>query len=149
MAGKVKPIPEGLSTVTPHLFVKDAAKAIDFYKKALAAEELARMPGPDGKTLLHGAIRIGNSTVFVADPFGPGAKASEASLMVFVEDVDKLFNRAVEAGCKVIMPLANQFWGDRYGIVADPFGQTWQMATHVEDVPPEEMAKRAAKPAGA
>jgi len=139
---KPKPIPEGVSTVTPHLFIKDSSRAIDFYKKAFGAEELNRIPAPDGKGVIHAVVRIGNAPVFIADPFGPQPLETKSSLFVFVENVDELFARAVRAGCQVAMPLDNMFWGDRYGIVTDPYGNQWQLATHVEDVSPEEMARR-------
>jgi uncharacterized glyoxalase superfamily protein PhnB len=145
----VKAIPEGLHAVTPHLVVKGGADAIAFYKKAFGAQELHRMPGPDGK-LMHAAIKIGDSQIFLADehpqmghksPLGLGG--SPVSLHVYVDDVDTVFQKAVAAGAKVRMPVMDMFWGDRYGQVTDPFGHEWSIATHIEDVPPEEMPKRA------
>ncbi len=145
-------IPEGMHTVTPHLVIRGAGKAIEFYKKAFSAVEVMRMPGPDGVTIGHAEIKIGDSTVFLADEW-PGANvASPAKLggtsvaiHLFVKDCDATFNQAVAAGAKVSMPLMNMFWGDRYGKVTDPFGHEWGIATHLEDVPPAEMAKRAAE----
>lgn len=151
MANPVKPIPEGYHTVTPHLSVKGAAQAIEFYKKAFGAEELARHPGPDGK-LMHAAIKIGDSIVFLNDEFlemgmlGPESVGGTSVILhLYVEDVDAAFNRAVAAGAKVQMPLTDKFWGDRYGMLSDPFGHRWSLATHIEDVTPEQMAERAAK----
>ncbi len=148
----VKPIPEGFSSVTPHLIIKDAAKAIDFYKKAFGAEEICRMPGPDGKTVMHAEIKIGNSHVMLADEFpeygcvGPQTlKGSSVTIHLYVNDADKVYNQAVAAGAKATMPPTDMFWGDRYGKLEDPFGHNWSVATHIEDVSPEECAKRAAK----
>ena len=149
MAGKVKPIPDGCHTVTPHLIVKGAAKAMDFYKKAFGAEELMRCPGPDGKSLCHAELQIGNSHVYVCDEFpdmgavSPLAlKGSPVTIHLYVEDADAVFNQAVKAGAQSTMPLADMFWGDRYGEVEDPFGFRWGLATHTEDLTPEEIAKR-------
>ncbi len=152
MAKAAKPIPEGCHTVTPHLVIKGAAKAIDFYKKAFGAQEMFRMPGPDGQTLMHAEIRIGDSVIFLADEFPDmGAERAPQSLggtsvtiHLYVPDVDATFNQAVKAGAKPSMPVMDMFWGDRYGKVTDPFGHEWSIATHKEDVPPEEMGKRAA-----
>jgi len=147
---KVTPVPEGYHTLTPYLVVDRASEAIEFYKRAFGAAEIARMPGPGGK-VMHAEIQIGDSRLMLSDEFpemgGRSPKAfggSPASLMVYVADVDTAFTRAVEAGASVEMPLANMFWGDRYGKVKDPFGHVWQMASHVEDVAPDEMAKRMA-----
>jgi len=149
MPAKVKPIPEGYHTVTPYLIVDGAARALEFYKKAFGAEETFRMPGPDGK-IGHAEFRLGNSMIMIADEHpemgarGPkSAGGTPISLMVYVEDVDKVFARAVQAGATVDRPLANQFYGDRTGGVVDPVGHKWYLATHVEDVPPDEMEKRA------
>jgi PhnB protein len=138
-----------MHTVTPHLVVRDAAKAIDFYKKAFGAQELMRMEGPGGK-IGHAELKIGNSVIFLADEFPQGpCKAPQTvgtttcTLNLYVEDVDKVYDTAVKAGAKTAMPLANMFWGDRYGQVSDPFGHVWGLATHVEEVSPEEMDKRA------
>jgi PhnB protein len=144
----VKPIPEGYNTLTPYLAVDDAAKAIEFYGRAFGAKERYRMPGPGG-TIAHAEIQIGNSVIMLSDPF-PQATAKPPSqlggttngLFMYVEDVDAAFKRAIDAGASETMPPADQFWGDRFGTVTDPFGHAWQLATHVEDVPPEEMARR-------
>jgi PhnB protein len=144
-----KSIPEGYHTVTPALTVKNGAEAIEFYKRALGAKELMRIPGPDGKHLMHGEIEVGNSRVMLADEspeMGCRAPASlgsvSSSLYVYVEDVDKSFRRAVEAGAKALMPPTDMFWGDRFGQVEDPSGHRWGLATHKEDPSPEEMARR-------
>ena len=146
---KVKPIPDGYHTATPYLVVDGAAKAIEFYKKAFGAEELFTMPGPGGK-VMHAEFTIGNSPIMISDEFpemgarGPKALGgSPASILLYVEDVDKTFQQAVAAGATVVMPVADMFWGDRYCKLQDPFGHQWQIATHKEDVAPEEMAKRA------
>lgn len=143
---KVDPIPEGMHSVTPHLVVEGAAAAIEFYKKAFGAVETARMPGPNGK-LLHAAVKIGDSTVMLADDFpemgGLGPKAlngSPVTMHLYVNDADAAFNSAVAAGATVRMPIADMFWGDRYGIVIDPFGHYWSIATHMRDMTPEQMA---------
>jgi PhnB protein len=150
MAGEVRPIPEGYGTVTPYLIVNGAARAIEFYKQAFGATETFRMERPDGR-VGHAEIKIGDSHVMLADEHpemgarGPQAiGGSPISLVLYVEDVDATVNRAVEAGAKLTRPVANQFYGDRTGGVEDPFGHAWYVATHVEDVAPEEMQKRAA-----
>lgn len=154
-AKKAKPIPDGYHSVTPHLVVRGAAKALAFYQKAFGAEERYRMPGPEGK-ILHAEMKIGDSVVMLSDEFPPqgpqdeGAKAPESlkgttgGLMLYVKDVDKLYERSVKAGAKGLMPVTDMFWGDRYGKLIDPFGHVWAVATHVEDVPPKEMEKRQA-----
>lgn len=142
--------PQGNHTITPHLVIRGAKKALEFYKRAFGATEVMIMPGPDGESVAHAEMRIGDSLVYLADEW-PGAPiASPAkfggttvSIHMYVKDCDAVFNQAVGAGAKVSMPLMNMFWGDRYGKVTDPFGHEWGIATHVEDVPPEEMAKRA------
>jgi PhnB protein len=143
------PIPEGLHTITPHLVVKGAAQAIDFYKKAFGAVERARMPGPNG-TIMHASIKIGDSSLFLNDEM-PGMEGgtspmtvggTSVALALYVPDCDKVFNQAVSAGAKVTMPLADQFWGDRYGQVKDPYGHLWSIATHMEDLTPQEMEER-------
>jgi PhnB protein len=146
MAKATKPIPDGYHSVTPTLTIDGAAAAIEWYKKAFGAVELMRMPGPEGK-LLHAEIRIGDSVVMMSDPFmdakDPKALGgTSAGLMIYTPDVDTMFNRAVAAGAKVLMPLADQFWGDRFGRLTDPFGHNWALATHTEDLTPEEMQKR-------
>ena len=145
---KPKPIPDGFHTITPHIVVNDASKAIDFYKKAFGAEELGRMPGPDGKKIMHAMVRIGDSMLMLNDEFpdmgarGPLSIGGTAVTMhLYVQDVDKAFERATKAGAKVTMPLADQFWGDRYGIVTDPFGHSWSLATHTKDMSPADMSK--------
>ena len=150
----VKPIPEGYHSVTPYLILDDATAALEFYKKALGAVELMRFPAPGGK-IGHAEIKIGDSPVMLADE-NPEMDARSArtiggspiSLMVYVEDVDALVARAVAAGAKIVRPVANQFYGDRTGGIDDPFGFHWYIATHIEDVPPDELEKRAAKATG-
>ncbi|HEV3009572.1 MAG TPA: VOC family protein [Burkholderiales bacterium] len=141
---KVKPVPEGMHSVTPHLICAGAADAIEFYKKAFGAVEEARLPGPGGK-IMHAMIRIGDSTVMLVDEMpewgalGPKSlKGSPVVIHLFVENADAAFERAVKAGAKVTMPLADQFWGDRYGKLEDPFGHHWSVATHVREVSMEE-----------
>jgi len=141
-------IPEGFSTVTPHLVARDAAQAIEFYKRAFGAVETVCMPGPGGK-ILHAEIKIGDSHIFIADEFPEwGSKSpltiggTASSVCLYVPDADAVFSQAVAAGAKVAMPLADQFWGDRYGKLTDPFGHAWEVATHLEDLTPEEMKKR-------
>ncbi len=150
MASKPKPIPDGYHTVTPYLIVNDAARAIEFYKKAFGATELLRMPKADGK-IGHAEIRIGDSPVMLADEL-PEMEArspksfggSPVRIFLYVEKVDTIFTQAVAAGAKVRRPVADQFYGDRMGGVEDPFGHLWYIATHTEDVSPEELRKRAA-----
>jgi PhnB protein len=149
MANNVRAIPEGFHSITPALTCKNAAKAIDFYKQALGAKEISRMEMPGGM-IGHAEIQIGDSKIFISDEFpgmasGPdlNAKSPSSHLFVYTDDVDTVYNKAVSAGCKPTMPLQNQFWGDRYGKVADPFGHHWGLAQHVEDVSREEMDRRA------
>ena len=144
----VKPIPEGYHTLTPYLAVDDAAQAIDFYKRAFGAKERMRMPGPEGK-IGHAEIQIGDSIVMLSDPFPQSTVRSPsdvggttASLFMYVDDVDAVVEQAVSAGATVTMEVADQFWGDRFGSIADPYGHTWSIATHVEDLTPEEIAER-------
>ena len=150
MAKAKHAVPPGYHTVTPHLIVRGAAQAIDFYKRAFGTQELDRSPGPDGKRLMHAAIMIGDSRLMLVDEYLEyGSKSPQAlggspvTIHLYVEDVDAVFDRAVKAGCNVEMPLMDAFWGDRYGQVADPFGHKWSLATHKEDLTQEEMAKRA------
>jgi len=150
MAGPVKRVPQGFHTLTPHLVVRGAAEAIDFYKKAFGGRELSRAPGPDGKTVMHAEIQIGDSRIFLNDEcpdmgvVSPLAlKGSPVTLHLYVEDADKTFQQAVQAGAKVMMPLADQFWGDRYGVVTDPYGHRWSIGSHMKDMTPEEMQKAA------
>lgn len=147
---KVNPIPEGYHSVTPYLSIKGAAAAIDYYKEAFGATELFRMAGPDGK-IGHAEIKIGNSPIMLADEFpemefvSPQTLGgSPIGLMIYVDDVDTMFQRAISKGAKEVKPLENQFYGDRSGTLRDPFGHVWTVATHVEDVAPEEIEKRAA-----
>jgi PhnB protein len=144
----VKPIPAGYHTATPYLVVNDGARAIDFYKRAFGATEKMRMDGPQGK-IGHAELQIGDSMIMLADEFPGCANRSPQSLggsavgiFLYVPDVDKAFQKAVDAGAKVEMALEDQFWGDRYGKLTDPFGHSWSMATHKEDVAPAEMKKR-------
>jgi PhnB protein len=145
----VKPIPDGYHTVTPYLIVDDAAKALDFYKKALGAKELFRMAMPNGR-VGHAEIQIGDSRIMLADEFPQmGAKSAKSlggtpiGICLYVEDVDAWFDRAVTAGATVRYPVKDQFYGDRSGTVTDPFGLMWTIATHKEDIAPDEMHKRA------
>ena len=148
MAGKVKPIPENYHTLTPYLVMDGAANAIDFYVKAFGATELLRMPAPENK-IGHAEIKIGDSIVMLGDAMKEmGHKSPKTlggtpvTLMMYVEDVDATFDRAIKAGAQTLRPVENQFWGDRMGGVTDPFGHQWFLATHVEDVSPEEMKRR-------
>jgi PhnB protein len=145
-------LPEGVRSVTPHLVVKNALESIEFYKKAFGAQLLSQAPGPTPKSTMHAAIKIGDSTIFLADEMGMShVKAPKSvggtthSIMLFVPDVDATFKTAVGAGAKVQMPVADQFWGDRYGQVIDPDGHVWEIGTHKEDLTPDEMGQRAAK----
>ncbi len=144
-----KPIPEGYHSVTPYLCVDDAAEAIEFYKQAFGATERMRMPAPDGR-IAHAELEIGDSVIMLADPFpqSPHKPPKElggtsTAVFVYVEDVDEVVQQAAHAGAAITMPVEDMFWGDRFGAVADPFGHSWQIATHKEDVSPEEMAARA------
>jgi PhnB protein len=144
----VKPIPDGYHSVTPYLIIKGAADAIEFYKKAFGATELFRMPAPGG-TVGHAEIKIGDSQIMLADESPEMGYVSPTtiggtpvSLMIYVEDVDTVFNQAIAAGGEQLKPLQDQFYGDRSGTLKDPFGHTWHVATHKEDVAPEEMDKR-------
>jgi PhnB protein len=150
----VKPIPDGYPRVIPYLTVDDAVAAIGFYTSVLGATERVRMPGPDGK-IGHAELEIGDSLLMLADAFPDMGAPSPQSLggtpvtvMVYVEDVDDVFDRAIQAGATEERKVENQFYGDRAGQFADPFGHKWFVATHVEDVPPDEMAKRAAAAMG-
>ena len=146
----VKPIPEGYPQVTPYLCVDDAKAAIEFYSRVLGAEERMHMPGPDGK-IGHAELQLGESLIMLSDEFPEmGVRAPKAvggtpvMISVYVEDADAIFGAAVAAGATALRPVENQFYGDRTGQFEDPFGHRWSVATHVEDVPPEEMEKRAA-----
>jgi PhnB protein len=149
MTNPVKGIPAGFHTIVPHLTVKGASQAIEFYKKAFAAAEMVRLPGPDGKSLMHASIKIGDSVLFLVDEspergcLGPqGSSGSPVTIHLYVEDVDAVFNQAVSAGAQVSMPLADAFWGARYGRLTDPFGHSWSLATQKEDLTPDEISKR-------
>lgn len=152
MAGTFKPIPEGFHAVTPHLVVCGAEKAIAFYKEAFGAVERFRMPGPDGKLIMHAELLIGDSIVFLCDEF-PGMEArapaalngTPVSIYLYVDDVDKVFERARKAGATTAMAVQDMFWGDRMGELVDPFGHRWSIASHVEDVPQEDLGRRAAE----
>jgi uncharacterized glyoxalase superfamily protein PhnB len=146
----VKPIPDGHQTLTPHLVVKGGSEAIAFYKKAFGAQELGCSLGPDGKSVMHAGLKIGNSIVYLADEFpnmdcrSPQALGGTTIVLhMYVDDVDAAFNQAVAAGAKVRMPVTDMFWGDRYGQLNDPFGHVWALATHREDLSREEIEKRA------
>ena len=139
--------PEGMHTITPYLTFVHAAEAIEFYKTAFNAKELSRLPGPGGR-IVHAMIRIGDSAVMLADAFPEmesispeSAKGLPVTLHLYVENVDAFVARAVEAGAKITMPVADMFWGDRYGQLQDPFGHKWSVATHIRDVTPEELAR--------
>jgi PhnB protein len=145
----VKSIPEGYPTVAPYLAVENAAEAIEYYKKAFGAKERTRMEAPGG-TIGHAELEIGGSIVMLSDPFPQGSTrppkelgGTTVSIMMYVEDVDSVVKQAVDAGATVTMEVEDQFWGDRFGSIQDPFGHQWSLATHVEDVSPEEMAERA------
>ena len=151
---KVKPIPDDYPRLIPYLSVNGAGAAIEFYVSVLGAKERMRMPGPDGR-IGHAELEIGESLLMLADAFPemggqtPGdLGGTPVTMMLYVEDVDAVVDRAVEAGAKIERPVENQFYGDRAGQIVDPFGHKWFLATHVEDVPPEEMEKRAAAAMG-
>jgi PhnB protein len=144
-----QPIPEGYRTLTTYLTIENAAEAIDYYKDVFGAKERIRMEAPDGK-IGHAELEIGDSLLMLSDAF-PGATSrpptelggTTAGAFMYVEDVDAVVKRAVESGATITMEIADQFWGDRFGTITDPFGHSWSIATHVEDVPPEEIAERA------
>jgi uncharacterized glyoxalase superfamily protein PhnB len=149
MTQKAKAIPDGFHTVTPYLAVRDAAKAIDYYKRAFGAVERFRMPTPDGK-IAHAEIQIGDSILMLSDEapemgaVSPQAlKGTAVNIFLYVPDVDAVFQKAVSAGATALMPVADMFWGDRYGKLRDPFGHEWSVATHKEDLTPEQMGERA------
>jgi PhnB protein len=148
MASKLKPVPEGYHNLTPYLIVKGAAQALEFYQKAFGGTEIMRMPAPEGK-IGHAEIKFGDSHLMLSDeapemgyrgPQSPGG--SPVSLLLYVEDVDRTVERAIAGGAKLVRPIENKFYGDRAGTLNDPFGHTWHIATHIEDVSPEEMKKR-------
>jgi len=145
----VKPIPEGYHTITPYLTVREAHRAIEYYRKAFGAEELTRVLGPDGKSVMHSELKIGDSRFFLGEEM-PGMECrspeslggTASGIYLYVRDVDQVCRKAVEAGATVKQPVQDMFWGDRCGTVVDPFGCVWSIATHKEDVPPEEMRER-------
>jgi PhnB protein len=144
-------IPEGYNSVTPYLVIKGAAEAIEYYKNVFGATELVRMPDPSGR-IGHAELKIGNSHIMLADEFpemeyrGPlSLGSSPVSMLLYVEDVDKVVERAVAAGAKILKPVQDQFYGDRSGFIQDPFGHLWGVATHIEDVSPQEMKERMTK----
>jgi PhnB protein len=155
MADSVKRVPEGLHTVTPHLTVRDGVKLIEFYKQAFGAKEIRRRVAPDGKALLHAELQIGDLRIFLNDEFPEmGARSPLATngtpvqIHLYVEDMDSRYERAQSAGAKVVMPLTDQFWGDRYGVIEDPSGHRWALASHVRDMTPEQMKQAAAAVSG-
>ncbi len=145
----VQPVPQGYHTVTPYLVVDDAAGAIEYYERAFGAKERVRMDTPDGR-IGHAELEIGDSLVMLSDPFPQASTrppselgGTSASVFLYVEDVDAVVKKAADEGATITMEVENQFWGDRFGTITDPFGHVWSIATHVEDVPPEEIAERA------
>jgi uncharacterized glyoxalase superfamily protein PhnB len=147
----VKAIPEGMHTITPHLVCANAAAAIEFYKKAFHATDASILPGPDGK-IMHAHLRIGDSSLMLMDEFpdfcsfGPKSlKGSPVTIHLYVENADAVFNRAIAAGAKEKMAMADTFWGDRYGVLEDPFGHFWSVATHIRDLSNEEIREAARK----
>jgi PhnB protein len=155
MSGKVNHKPDGYHTATPYLIIKDAASAIEFYKKAFDATEVERIADPDGK-VRHGEIRIGDSMFMITDEspeypewLGPLSRGgTPVHIYLYVEDVDEVFKRAIAAGARELLPVQDQFYGDRWGGVTDPFGHVWYIATHKEDVSPEEIVRRAGQASG-
>ena len=143
----VKPIPDGYHSITPYLVCKGAAKAIEYYKNVFGATETVRMPGPDGK-VMHAEVKIGDSMVMLSDEnpdrgaVAPSGKGRSQSVMLYTDNVDAVFKRAVDLGAKSIQDPTDMFWGDRMGNLEDPFGHQWALATHKEDVTPDEMEKR-------
>jgi len=146
-----KRVPDGFHRVTAHLTVRDAAAMMEFYKKAFGAVDKGQMTGPDGKTIMHASMQIGDSIVMLNDEFpqmgalSPLASNSTVTLHLYVEDADQQFQQALAAGAQVVMPLADQFWGDRYGIVKDPSGHHWSIAHHLEDLTPAQMQEKMGK----
>ena len=146
---QIRPIPEGMHSVTPQLTLKGCSEAIEFYKKAFGAEEIQRMPAPDGRRIMHAQIRIGKSVVFLVDDFpefcggqsstATSLKGTPVTIHHYVENCDAAIKRAQNAGATVIMPPADMFWGDRYGVITDPFGHKWSLATHIKDLTPEQV----------
>ncbi len=150
MTHHIQAIPEGMHTITPHLVVKGASQAIEFYKKAFGAQEVVRMAWPERESIMHAQLRIGDSYLFLVDEApemgsrGPeSGGTSPVTIHLYLEDVDSIFNAALAAGAQQLMAPADMFWGDRYGRLVDPFGHQWSLATHKEDLTPEEMGQRA------
>ncbi len=150
MTAKAKPIPEGYHSITPYLVVNGASRALDYYKQIFGATEIMRMDGPEGK-VMHAEFKIGDSILMIADAFPElgfvspeGLPGTPVGMMVYVEDVDSVAKAAVAAGATELRPIENQFYGDRSGTFRDPFGHVWTIATHIEDVSPEEMERRMA-----
>ena len=155
MTKQVKPVPEGYHSVTPYLVVQDAARALDFYQRVFGAKEIVRMNNPQGR-VGHAEIRIGDSILMLAEETpNSGVRSpqsvngSTVSIFVYLEDVDSVFNKALSAGAQEVQRPADMFWGDRYGRLTDPFGHSWSLATHIEDVTPEEIGRRAQEAAKA
>ena len=144
-----KPIPDGFYTITPQIIVSDGAEAIEFYKKALGAQEIGRFMSPDGETVMHAELKIGNSRLMLGSEHPPQCLSPKSrggtsvSLYLYIENADAAFDRAVKAGCAVKMPMSDQFWGDRFGQVEDPFGHQWGFATHKEDLTHYQIAAKA------
>jgi PhnB protein len=146
-----KPIPEGFHTLTPHLNVRNAAGAIEFYKNVFGAKELSRMPGPNGKGIMHAELKFGDSILMLCDEYPEfnckspqQLNGTPVAIHVYVPNVDDVFQKAITAGAQTLMPVQDMFWGDRYGKFADPFGHEWSIATHQRDLSPQEMQKAAA-----
>jgi PhnB protein len=143
-----QPVPEGYHTITPYLAVENATEAIDFYQRAFGAQERVRMDGPQG-SIMHAELQIGDSMIMLSDPFPQASTktpkelgGTTISIFAYVEDIDSVYKQAIDAGASSLMEPDDMFWGDRFGSVQDPFGHSWTIATHVEDVSPEEMEKR-------
>ena len=150
----MKRVPDGFHRITAHLTVRDAATMIEFYKKAFGAIEKSRMPGPDGK-IMHAMLQIGDSILFLNDEFPEmgglsplATKSTPVTLHLYVEDADKQYQQALTVGAEVVMPIADMFWGDRYGIIKDPSGHQWSIGSHMEDVTPQQMQERMMKACG-
>ena len=144
-----KPIPDGFHNLTPHLVVTDGAQAIEFYKKAFSAQELSRLMSPDFKTVMHAQLKIGDSMLMLGGEFPPNSLAPKSRggtsviLHIYLADADAAFDRAVKAGCTIKMPVSDTFWGDRYGVVEDPFGHQWSLATHQQDLSLDQITANA------
>jgi PhnB protein len=143
MATSTKAVPEGLHTLTTQIVAADATKVLEFLKTAFGAEAMHIAPGPDGKGIMHGAVRVGDSVLFLSDAAG-FSRPTTTNIFMYVSDTDATYKTALAAGAKAVAPVADMFWGDRWGMVEDPFGNHWQIATHLEDVAPDEMQRRMA-----